>query len=208
MGLKRLLWVIPVVLALAFSASADGTTASIYFNGSYAFANNGYGIPPYGGTLDGNAAQFFCVDFSHEIIAGQSWTATVTDLASGTSFGSTLQGSEQDYQAFVYLVTEMLGTSNPTQQAEYQWAIWSLSGGGDPYGTDASLWSAALGYVGANPTFALDQGWEVLTPDGSYSGQEFLVKTPEPDGLLLLGTGLGLLALLVKKLNPQPKMSL
>jgi hypothetical protein len=121
MGPKRLLWVIPVALVLAFSASADGTPASIYFNGSYAFGNGGYGIPPYGGTLNGQPAQFFCVDFSDKITAGQSWTATIMDLASGANLASTLQAidgqsnPEQVYQAFVYLITEMLGTSNQTQ---------------------------------------------------------------------------------------------
>jgi hypothetical protein len=197
MSLKRLLWVLPVVLVLAFAASAD--TASVYFNGGYAFGNNGYGIPPYQGTLNGNSANFFCVDFSHDIYANTGWTANVTNLSSA-SFASTLQGSQADYQAFVYLISEMMGTNNQTQKAEYQWAIWSLSGGGDPYGTDATLWNGALNYVALNPTYALNQGWEVLTSTGSY-GQEFLVQTPEPSSGLLLGIGvLGLLGMAVKKL--------
>jgi hypothetical protein len=36
------------------------------------------------------------------------------------------------------------------------------------------------------------QGWEILTPDASQQGygQEFLVYTPEPSSMLLLGIGL------------------
>jgi len=46
MSLKKLGWLVPVLLLLSISAKADGI-ASVYFNGGYAFADNGYGIPPY-----------------------------------------------------------------------------------------------------------------------------------------------------------------
>ena len=190
---KILLVAAAVILAgLAPSAFADST---VYFNGSYAFANNGYGIPPYGGTLDGQSAQFYCVDFTHDISAGQQWQAIVTPLPSvGSSTAPYLTGQMidgvNDYVLFAWLISQM----TPANQAQYQWAIWSVTDGGyDPYGSPLSIFSnaatqlTAAGFTG--------QGWEILTPDASLNqqGQEFLVRTPEPASVLLLALGLATL---------------
>src|SRR5260370_10984086 len=90
MGLKRLsILLVFGFLVCTFSAKAD--TVSV--NGTYAFASNGYGIPPYGGTLNGQSASFYCVDFSHTITGGMSWTANVISLAAPlSSFSGTLMG--------------------------------------------------------------------------------------------------------------------
>src|SRR5271170_5011568 len=122
------------LLSLAPSAFADST---VYVNGTYAFANNGYGIPPYGGTLNSQPAEFYCVDFTHDIAGGDSWLAIATAVASsGTSTVPYLAGQTtdgvSDYLLFAWLITQMQGASQSTQ-AQDQWAIWSLTDGGyDP----------------------------------------------------------------------------
>jgi len=54
-----------VLLMLALPEGAK--TDTVFIDGSVAFWNNGYGIPPYGGTLNGQQQQFFYVDFSTPI---------------------------------------------------------------------------------------------------------------------------------------------
>ena len=67
MGLKafKSLICLAALAVLGFAGTAKADT--VYVDGSYAFASNGYGIPPYGGTLNGQSAQFFCVDFTDAI---------------------------------------------------------------------------------------------------------------------------------------------
>lgn len=189
-------------VALLFIAPATFADSVVAINGSYAFASGGYGIPPYGGTLNGKATEFYCVDFSHDITAGDTWNAVVTNLVSGSNYSptylynSTLTNPNlaayHTYEDLAWLVTQMQNTSNQTTQAADQWAIWSLSGGAshDPFtGANSApvLLTDAQNAVNGGWTA---QGFEILTPDKGQYGQEFLVKTPEPSGLLLLGVGL------------------
>lgn len=194
---KRLLLVLPMLLLVAVSAKADGVDATVYFNGNYAFANNGFGVPPYGGTLNGQNAEFFCVDFSHEITGHTSWQAAVTDLGGSADFSSTLQGNQNTYEEFAWLIDQMNSATDQTTKAEYQWAIWSLSGGVDPYGAGSAstLLTDAQNAVYGGFT---GQGWIVLTPTGKY-GQEFMTQVPEPSSLMLLGIGLAALMLTGKR---------
>jgi hypothetical protein len=73
-------------------------------DGTFAFANGGYGIPPYGGTLNGQSQQFFCVDFSTSIWAGESWQVTVTSLT-GSNFSLTKLGNQTNYLEMAWLIT-------------------------------------------------------------------------------------------------------
>lgn len=183
-----------LALALAFPGGAKADT--VYVDGSYAFANGGYGIPPYGGTLNGQSEQFFCVDFSTPIWGGESWQVTVTSLT-GSNFSLTKLKNQTSYLEMAWLITQMMSTTSQLQKAMDQYAIWSFTGGPNPYGSNSTLVAAALaavqgGFAGA--------GWEILSPTGS-AGQEFLifVGVPEPGELLLLLVGFGVLAIATRK---------
>jgi len=178
------------VLALTFSTGAKADT--VYVDGSYAFANGGNGIPPYGGTLNGQSQQFFCVDFSTPIWAGESWQVTITSLT-GSNFSLTKLKNQTSYLEMAWLVTQMMSTTSQLQKAMDQYAIWSFTGGPNPYGTNSTLVASALAAVQGGFS---GQGWEILTPTGS-AGQEFLifVGVPEPAELVMLLIGLAVVAL-------------
>jgi PEP-CTERM motif-containing protein len=183
-----------LVLAVGFPGGAKADT--VYVDGSYAFANGGNGIPPYGGTLNGQVEQFFCVDFATPIWAGETWQVTLTSLT-GSNFSLTKLKNQTSYLEMAWLITQMMSATAQTQKAMDQYAIWSFTGGPNPYGTNNSLVAAALAAVQAGFTGA---GWEILTPTGS-AGQEFLifVGVPEPGQLLLLLVGLGIVAIAARK---------
>ncbi len=204
---RRLYWLLPLFLLASISTRAD--SAQVYVNGSYAFADHGYGIGPYGGTLNGVSASFYCVDFNHDIVGQTGWSATVTNLPASTSVAlpGTLLGTSTLYLDMAWMITKMMGATDQTLQAEYQWAIWSLSVGSnpaapnDPYNMNGTLIGNAQTAVNGGWS---GSGWEILTPirgtgypgQSGYYGQEFMVlATPEPPPILLLLVGLAGLAL-------------
>jgi hypothetical protein len=201
--------VLPLTVAIPGTVKAD-TLPTVYVDGSVAFWEGNIGIPPYGGTLNGQSESFYCVDFSHNIQAGDSWQVNVTNLA-GSNFGSTRLSNQQyggvsAYLVMAYLITEMMGPGVTNQnKAAYQYAIWSFSGGpANPYGNNSVILASALTQM-TNSHFN-GQGWAVLTPTGS-TGQEFLIYVPEPAELLMLLIGLAVLALATrKKHTSQPQI--
>jgi len=197
--LLKLLRLVVVILAVTFVSSAKADPVNtVYFDGRYAFADsNGYGIPPYGGTLNGQTEAFFCVDFSHEITTGDTWNVTITSLT-GSNFASTRLGNQSTYMVMAYLITQMMGHGlSQAQIAADQYAIWSFSGGpANPYGNTTAIITTAL--AGMKSSGFTGQEWEILTPTGSL-GQEFLVYVPEPGALLLLVIGMLLIGITMRK---------
>ncbi len=200
MGLKQLGCCLLVVGILGFASTTKADTVAV--NGSYSFASNGYGIPPYGGTLNGQSESFYCVDFSHDITGGMSWNVDITSMTA-SNFSTTRLGNQTEYQEMAWLIASMMGTSNQTQQAEDQYAIWSITGGPDPFGTDAELIADALAAVEGGYT---GQGFEILTPTGD-TGQEFLISTPEPAETILLLVGLLFIGIVMRKRIFAPTMA-
>jgi hypothetical protein len=184
-----------MLLVLSPAKAGSKNIDTVYFNGQYAFGDNGVGIPPYGGTLNGNPAEFYCVDFTHDIKGGTTWYVDALNLnSSASAFGGTRLDNKTDYLEMAWLITQMGLASTQALKADYQWAVWSFTGATDPYSksVETTLLNEASfavkhGYTGA--------GWEILTPIGTY-GQEFLVDppqiatTPEPSTMLLFGAGL------------------
>ncbi len=205
MRLKWLLLLLPTFLCAALPAKADQNY--VWVNGSYSSVSNGFAIGPYGGSLNGSPSQFYCVDFKDQISGNTGWYANVTGLTSSSGYGQTLEKNGTTYLKMAWLISQMMGTSNKTLQAQYQWSIWYLSLGSilnsvdNPYGTDA-YWAQQAGNA-VQGGFSVS-GWAILTPTGSY-GQEFILPgpgaaAPEPATFVLLSAGLvALLALGRKK---------
>jgi len=114
MGLKLRWLLVFGILAFAGTVKADPLN-TVQIDGSYAFVANGYGIPPYGGTLNGQSQSFYCVDFSSHISAGDSWYVSITNLA-GSDFSSTKlfatlgnNGAQTAYLEMAWLATQMMG---------------------------------------------------------------------------------------------------
>lgn len=207
MRLKQLLVLLPLFLIAASPAKADQD--SVWVDGSYASASNGYGIGPYGGTLNGVATQFYCVDFNDSISGNTGWMANVTGLTNTTGYSQTLQGNQTFYLQAAWLITQMMNPKNSQAlDAQFQWAIWYLSVPTSQqnalfpdYSTDLYWNKLALSAV--NLGFSVT-GWQILTPVGGY-GQEFVVPggpgaaTPEPSVIVLLLAGLVAFALVARK---------
>ena len=175
---------------------------------------------PYTGTVGGVAnTAVICDDFADDSYVGESWSATVSSVASLA--GNVKWGSEtnaqQNYEIAAWLAEDLLSTSNKTATEDISFAIWlSLDPGVASYLTstysDPGTLAAAQGWIAAaqnaitaqNLTAADFANVLVYTPVAgtatiscnsgrcaANSPQEFLVvRTPEPGSLVLLLCGI------------------
>src|SRR6202007_972422 len=115
MSKKRLCWVASAVCALLFTVNSAAKADTVTVDGSYAFADNGFGIPPYGGTLNGQSQSFYCVDFSTPIWGRESWEVSITNL-NGSNFTLTRLGNQTSYLEMAWLITQMNSTTSQLQK--------------------------------------------------------------------------------------------
>jgi hypothetical protein len=209
-GLMTLCFALP-----AFGQS-DGSTFSINFSATAntVVVGDGYADPyngtvTYGGSTFNAGSTIICDDYSHNVVNGESWTATGMQAStlSGANITNTRFGSSMGvlgYAEVANLVSQMLSTGNSQQQADLSAAIWWITSGGAKVGSSytfngvtldanaASLLSAVLSTSSSTLLAALakDTNLWILTPTAGQGGsngspQEMWVSTPEGGATLL-----------------------
>lgn len=177
----------------------------------------GYYVGPFWGTVTSDPTKpkidLYCVDVLNHVNWGQTWSANLTNLASG-NFANTRHGAAKlgQYQKAAYLASMY---NSPSVQANMwggiQTAIWNLLNPGQPNGgtqvnvnSTEAYWLAQANMWHSNQAAVASfdfSKWTIVTDvnaAGNVSGkgtQEFLTTgiTPEPETWMLMGTGLVLI---------------
>jgi len=201
---KLILLAFAAALALVISApavKADGVQVTL--TGVSGGSANGVETSPYFGTVNGvTNVPIVCDDFFHEVYVGETWTATVNTFATlgqarfqGTDAAATLLM----YEEAAFLIEQL--AANPQSSGDISFAIWSIFSPGVPATANSAAWLT----LAQNQNFTPDEfsGFEILTPTDSSAGsaQEYIVNTPEPASMLLLGSGLFALAAWRRRTN-------
>ncbi len=197
-----------LVALLAAATPAHAQTSFTFVNGGSVSAF-GYLVGPYNGVEgSGSTARplfLYCVDFSHHVTNGETWSANVTSLATGTNLDNTRAGDMTLYRQAAWLTMQF--ASNPGDYGNIQATIWNLfqpvsagvhASSGD-WLTQAQLNYGSLDYS----QFAVVTDVRRSALDGA---QEFIIvsATPEPASLVLLATGLAGVFCTVRRKRLQP----
>lgn len=197
------LFVAVLALFLASTASANSVNVTLtyeYQNQHFYFSING----------SKTYTSLMCDSFDNTIHKGESWTAKMSPLLQGIATSMFGPAMTMDYKAAGLIYKSMLSGSLSTLQA--QWAVWGL------FSTNAQKNKLFSKYNGA----ATDKTYLALAqtaPNSAYNGlllytplhakpgsgpQEFIgyspaTVAPEPGSITLLGSGLVILALTIRR---------
>lgn len=202
---------------------AGNTNVTFIAGTGNTFGNNNFSIGPYTLTVGGQQVLMVCDDFQDEVSAGENWIAN-TSTVTGAMLGQYFNGSVfnphatnpvfpsgfNEYEAVAWLSQQMMANLNNNYTlGAIQWAIWSLTDPGLSLsangitGADALAVQNEIALALANYSSGNYSGMLIFTPTGNGSNglppQEFLLFTPEPATLGLLGTGLLAIALGLRK---------
>ena len=168
---------------------------------------NGSSIGPYSMTLGSTSLSLFCMNDTLEITKGESWGV---EVVTGDQLGTIIKGAgaaalitEYEEEAFIY--SKLLpGDSNAAAVQNALWFIFDDKNGSLDTGDAAILLSEIPSTLPgsflstlSSYTFYIYDGKGTSGGDGLGAPQNFIgttaataTPTPEPSGLILLGTGL------------------
>jgi hypothetical protein len=224
---KLITLLVCILFAMGGTALADTT---FYLTGAGVPDGNNLGgayVAPYAGYLSpgiaplgGGTLMVICDDYTHDVSLGDHWPVTVTQFSTGnlgnTRFGngayiSSTQGLVL-YQEVFYLINGMnFSSTAPSvleQNADLNWAIWSLTYPAATGGTTLTLPTSI------SPSDATNIANDVMSAENNYTsenysdfyiitptctpsepceagtGQEYITKIPEPASLAIWAAGL------------------
>ena len=152
---------------------------------------HGVAIGPYTLQINGQNVAGLCIDFFDDSHINDTWSAYVTPV-SGGNFTNTLHPTYgQEYEESAYIYSQIVNSSGSVR-TDWQIAAWDIMAYGitnSSYkyliGDNSDIDSALANYNKINLT-----GFQILTDTVKDCDQEFMVATPEPGNLALLGLGL------------------
>jgi hypothetical protein len=201
----------PAAFADSMTLTGVGNNGSLY----------GVYVGPYVATVDGATnTPVICDDYAHESYLNTPWNVNVSSFPSLTNVRFTGPNETQNYDEVAYLANILFGVSGNNAEADaLQYAMWDIN---DPTDVNAAIGSTSFFTDSSDPdgvaywlsqannaylTNAIPAGdlsdLLIYTPTtgGSGSPQEFIVKTPEPSTILLLGLGLGALCFMKRRVR-------
>lgn len=209
-------YAIPVLATLAWSANvAQAQTEQFRLVGGSGVGFNGAQVGPYRGMMLSEPGtptiDIYCVDYLNSISVNQTWTARMTNLATGNLSTGTRLGQLfgvggysffggdnvfTRYRKAAWLTTQF-AIQNTSAWGGIHSAIWMLttpnpsSNLPSAFSSAAAYWlgKAATNYLSVNAS-SIVIATDVNTVGGRYGVQEYIMVTPEPMSVLLLGSGL------------------
>jgi hypothetical protein len=201
-------------------------TADMTFIGVGGENGGGFYTYPYyfnitGGPQPGDNQALICDSFDNSVSAPQSWTANIWSLLTAGTPGegyysgvSGLQASAQVLYDAAGMIFEAILTGG-VSSVQGNWAIWGLfsaNARGNAFYTSSGANATEAYYLNiieadianSKPLPAYLANLIVYTPVAGAVGegngpQEFIGVTPEPVSLALFGSGLGLLAMAIRR---------